>query len=61
MQSPTVPTTATGTLARTPPAMMASPSLLWGSLWGSLWPSSEQRGSACSAYAASAWRTCGGG
>eukprot|EP00969_Alexandrium_andersonii_P268180 11850719-Alexandrium_andersonii.AAC.1 len=56
MQSSAVPTRATGTLARTPPARMASPSLLLGSLPGSLRPSSGQRGSAC---AASAWRTCG--
>eukprot|EP00969_Alexandrium_andersonii_P135761 6006357-Alexandrium_andersonii.AAC.1 len=36
-----------GTLARAPPAMMASPSLLLGSSRWSLWLSSGQRGSAC--------------
>eukprot|EP00969_Alexandrium_andersonii_P216135 9546893-Alexandrium_andersonii.AAC.1 len=52
MQSPAVPTMAMGALARTPPAMMAKPSLLLGHC-----ESSGQRGSAC---AASAWRTRGG-
>eukprot|EP00969_Alexandrium_andersonii_P244755 10814859-Alexandrium_andersonii.AAC.1 len=40
-----------------PPAMMASPSLLLGSLRCSPWPSSGQRGSA---FAASGRHTCGG-
>eukprot|EP00969_Alexandrium_andersonii_P166480 7356655-Alexandrium_andersonii.AAC.1 len=40
MQSPAVLMAATWTLARTPPAVMASPSMLLGSLRGLLWPSS---------------------
>eukprot|EP00969_Alexandrium_andersonii_P352955 15438798-Alexandrium_andersonii.AAC.1 len=57
MQSPRVPTAATGTLATTPAAMMAKPSLLEALVRGSPWPTSGRRGSA---WAASAWRTCRG-
>eukprot|EP00969_Alexandrium_andersonii_P257507 11385322-Alexandrium_andersonii.AAC.1 len=57
MQSPEIPTMATGTLAMTPAAMMAMPSLLRVFVRWFPWPSSGQRNSAC---AASAWRTCGG-
>eukprot|EP00969_Alexandrium_andersonii_P248925 11000898-Alexandrium_andersonii.AAC.1 len=43
MQSPAAPTAAMGTLARTPPPMMASSSLVLGSLRGPPWPPSGQR------------------
>eukprot|EP00969_Alexandrium_andersonii_P099312 4380670-Alexandrium_andersonii.AAC.1 len=50
--------TATGVPARTPPAKLASPSLLLRSLRLSPRPSLGHWGSVC---AASAWRTRGGG
>eukprot|EP00969_Alexandrium_andersonii_P224310 9906653-Alexandrium_andersonii.AAC.1 len=56
IQSLAVPTTTTGTLAMTPAAVMAKPSLQEAFVQGSPWPSSGQRGSACAARA-SAWRT----
>eukprot|EP00969_Alexandrium_andersonii_P356201 15446075-Alexandrium_andersonii.AAC.1 len=46
---------ARGILSRAPPAMLASSSLLLGSLRWSAWPSSGHRGSSC---AAGAWSTC---
>eukprot|EP00969_Alexandrium_andersonii_P326550 14429065-Alexandrium_andersonii.AAC.1 len=55
MQSRAVPMRPQGP---SPPATMASPSLLLGVLRGSPWPSTGQRGPAC---ATSAWRTNGGG
>eukprot|EP00969_Alexandrium_andersonii_P360464 15455399-Alexandrium_andersonii.AAC.1 len=49
VQSPAVRTAAMETLARTPPGIMASPSLLLGQMRGFPWPSSGQRGCACAA------------
>eukprot|EP00969_Alexandrium_andersonii_P062356 2746907-Alexandrium_andersonii.AAC.1 len=57
MQSPAVPTTATGTFAKTHAAMVAKPALLEAFVRGHPWPLSGQ---CCSACAASAWCTCGG-
>eukprot|EP00969_Alexandrium_andersonii_P025186 1101144-Alexandrium_andersonii.AAC.1 len=43
MQSPAVPTTAMGTIAMTPAAMMAKPSFLEAFVRGCPWSSSGQR------------------
>eukprot|EP00969_Alexandrium_andersonii_P235780 10409728-Alexandrium_andersonii.AAC.1 len=58
MQSPAVTTTATGTPAMTPAAVMAKPPLLGSFVRGPSWPSSGTAGLCmCSERA---WRACGG-